>query len=312
MDNLLLAFYKSKRRKEDKGYVKSYKKNLHENIEKLRQSLLDGTVTLSPYSMFYVFVPKKRLICAAQFQDRVLHHAIMNVCEQRFEQNMIDQTCACRKSKGVDYALKLAKSYNFKWYLKLDVVKYFDSINHSLMIKIIERLFKEYPLIELFWKIITSYETRKNTGLPIGNLTSQFNANIFFSILDHLIKEVFKIVGYVRYMDDMILLDDSKERLKETYKRILDFCETKMLLHLHEPILNQCKYGFPFLGYKINHWNMRLTARSKKRFRDKYKFAVRCINNGIWSEREFEMHTEPLLAFLHRAETENLIQSILG
>ena len=206
-DNLNLAFWKARKGKEGIDYVEKYRQFLSYNLGNLSKEIEKGKVTVGNYSYFKVFDPKERLICAAQFSERVLHHALMNVCDPYFEKYQIYDSYASRKHKGTYAAIERAAVYQKKyaWFLKLDVRKYFDSIDHHTLVCLLEQQFKEKKTQTIFRDIIDSYHTQEGKGLPIGNLTSQYFANHYLAISDHFVKEQLKIKAYVRYMDDMVL-----------------------------------------------------------------------------------------------------------
>jgi retron-type reverse transcriptase len=151
------------------------------------------------------------VIHAAPFRDRVLHHAIMNVCEPIFERAQIFDSYACRKGKGTRAALFRAREFarRYPCYLKLDIRKYFHSINHDQLKKTLGRSFKDGELLALFDAIIDGCPMTTGHGLPIGNLTSQFFANHFLAPLDRYLKERLRVPGYIRYMDDFVLWGNS-------------------------------------------------------------------------------------------------------
>jgi retron-type reverse transcriptase len=310
---LELAFYKAQRGKTFKNDVIKFRENLSSNLYMLRRELLDGTFSFGQYNRFTVFEPKKREIYVVPFHERVLHHALINVCNERFEKFQIDQSYACRIGKGVDKAIFKAQEYTkkFKWYLKLDICKYFDSVNHVVIIKTLERLIKDEKVLELFRKIITSYQTSKGCGIPIGNLTSQYIGNVYLSILDHYIKEEIKAKGYVRYMDDFLVFAQSKQQIKEYLFNIECFLKEKLKLTLHQPIINKCEKGISFLGYRVLPDKFRLSQKSKKRFRKKFKVANELLEKGIWSQSEYVRHVETLFAFVQRADTIGFRKKIL-
>ena len=140
---------------------------------------------------FKVYDPKERQICAPPFREQVLHHAMMNICGCFFERFQINHSYACRKGKGTIAAINATKKYTKKydWYLKLDVSKFFDSIHHGVLKQQLLRLFKEKEVLDIFGKIIDSYTTSPERGVPIGNLTSQYFANHYLAALDHFVKE---------------------------------------------------------------------------------------------------------------------------
>lgn len=178
--------------------------------------------------------PKKRLICAASFAERVLHHALMNVCHTFFDNQQINESYATRPNKGTYKAVEKAKyfSKHYKYYLKLDIRKYFDSISHSILLKKLKTIFKDPDLLEIFRQIIESYHSSEGKGLPIGNLTSQYFANFYLAEFDHFIKQTHRIKPYVRYMDDFILWANSPEKLNKILILITNYLQQYLALSL--------------------------------------------------------------------------------
>jgi len=233
-DNLHLAFWKARKAKDGIDYVENYRQFLDFNLNNLSNEISNGAVSVGNYNYFKVFDPKERLICAAQFSERVLHHALMNVCHPYFEKYQIYDSYASRKNKGTYAAIERAAQYqnSHSWFLKLDVRKYFDSINHTILICQLQKMFKEEKLIKTFRDIISSYSTLFGKGLPIGNLTSQYFANHYLAFSDHFVKEKLQVKAYVRYMDDMVLWGNDKSVLIEKGKQLEQFLDEKLQLNL--------------------------------------------------------------------------------
>ena len=303
MDNLRLAYYKAKRGKETKADVYSYANDLHPNLLKLRNSLLCGQICLGEYHYFTIYEPKQRVICAAPFADRILHHAIMNVCHPYFERFQIFDSYASRKDKGQYAALQRAYTFNkaYKWFCKLDIRKYFDSIVHNVLLQLLCQKFKDEKLLALFSKIIDSYTNSPCKGLPIGNLTSQYFANFYLAHADHYIKEDLKVKAYVRYMDDMVFWGKDNEALCQTRDRFAGFIETKLSLEVKPCCLHQTTQGLPFLGYTLFPVYTRLNKQSKKRFLRKIDDYNTKLEEGSWSQQEYASHVVPLIAFTKHA-----------
>ena len=238
-------------------------------------------------TLFTIYEPKERFIGVVPFIDRVMHHAIMNVLEPVFEKQFIFHTYACRKGKGSHKAIKYAfsKAKNCKYFLKLDIKKYFDNIDHQVLKQKLCKIIKDKECLDLLYNIIDSFSTEK--GLPIGNLTSQFFANLYLSELDHFVLEQLKPCGYVRYMDDFVLFENDKDKVKMDLKLIEEFCKIRLFLNLKPFILGKCKDGFSFLGYFINSKNIRLSQNSKKRKKTKLKRINFVFINGFISETKY-------------------------
>lgn len=307
LDNLYLAYWKAKRGKALKQDCIDYAGNVKNNILLLQEHIITGNLDIGHYSYFKIYGPKERVICAASFPERVLHHSIMNICHTTFEKRLIYHTYATRPNKGTHKAVKYAQknTLKHKWYAKLDVKKYFDSINHSVLQKELDRLFKDRALLNIFEKIIASYQIGLGVGLPIGNLTSQYFANYYLSTADHFVIEKLH-TPYLRYMDDMLLFGNNKEALKKQINNFVEFTESELKLNYKEVIINKTQFGVPFLGYRIFYNQIRLNAASKKRFRKKLFAYNNKLNNNIWSEKQYQEHILPLLDFVKFAASRGL------
>lgn len=301
-DNLRLAFHKACRGKRTKSEVLHLRDNLDDELTKLRSELLEGAFVWGPYDSFKVFDPKERLISAAPFRSRVAQHALINICEPVFEAYQIFDSHACRKGKGLDAALRRALSFSRHgdWYLKMDIRKYFDTIDHDVLKGLLSRRFKDKAVIGLFDGIIASYATLPGKGVPIGNLTSQYFANHYLAPLDHFIKEDLRVRRYVRYMDDFVLWSGSKPELIEHNQQIDDFLKERLKLILKPLQINACDRGMTFLGYRIFPDGVGLAKRSRDRFRRKAILYTKFFEAGLWDEAELARHMEPLLAFVRR------------
>lgn len=308
VDNLMLAFCKARRGKQHKREVVEYAQNIGENLLSLRERLIEGSLMLGNYHYFEIFDPKKRMICAAPFEERIVHHAIMNVCKERFERHLIFDTYATREGKGVYAAIDRARAAMLKYpyVAKLDVRKYFDSINHQILKTKLSRLFKDYELLRLLHSIIDSYHTTPASGIPIGNLTSQYFANYYLSDLDHYVKEELRVPAYVRYMDDMLLFADSRAELKVNVEKVKEYLETQLCLNLKPPQISNVNRGISFLGYTLSPHRIALNRRSRLRFVKKFRAYNSMLQNGAWYEGAYVQHIQPLLAFADKAYTLNL------
>lgn len=312
--NLRIAFWKAAKGKQDRQEVITFRGDFEANIEKLRHQLESRKVAVGDYRFFYVHDPKKRLICAASFNERVLHHAVMNVCEAVLDAYAIFDSYACRKGKGGCKAVERAQAFSrkFRWYLKLDISKYFNSVDHRILLNMLERRFKDRDLLGLFETILNTYATRPGKGLPIGNLISQHMANFYLGRLDHWIKEERRIKGYVRYMDDFILWGEKKDLLKKELSHTRVWLKEVLDLELKENIqLNRCDRGIPFVGYRVYSGRVALLPASKRRFVEKFRKYEANYLQGRWSEQDLCRHMEPLVAFTKRADTMGFRANVL-
>ena len=309
-DNLRLAFWKASRGKRAKAEVLRYREDLASELAELRTRLLAGSVDWGPYRTFMIHDPKERLICAAPFGDRVAHHAIMNVAESAFESYQIHDSYACRKGKGLDGALRRAVAFCGQggWFLKLDIRKYFDSIHHETLRVLLQRRLKDPVALDLFDGIIDSYQTIPGRGIPIGNLTSQYFANHYLAVLDHHVKETLRCGRYLRYMDDFVVWDWDKKRLREVHRNVEWFLRDRLKLELKPICLNHCLQGMTFLGYRVYPHRVGLARRSRRRFHKKLRRYQENWDCGVWDEAETARHVDPLLSFVRRADSQGLRQ----
>ena len=314
-DNLCLAFWKAARGKHQRPDVVAFKNRFDENIQKLQNDLLARRPDVGDYRFFQVRDPKPRSICAASFPERVLHHAVMNVCEPVLEAHAVFDSYACRKGKGNRKALDRAQRFSrrFPWYLKLDIRKYFDSIDHADLMDGLARKFKDRDLLHLFRTLLETYYTAPGKGMPIGNLISQHLANFYLSGFDHWVKEDLKIRGYLRYMDDFILFGPDKPYLKAALTQVRVYLAEKLALELKDDIqLNRCAHGIPFIGYRVLPSHIRLSPRSKRRFISKFKEYESKWQSGEWSEADLVRHMEPLIDFTRAAHAGDFRRNVIS
>ncbi len=312
-DNLRMAFLKVHKGKRHTPQVLKFQSNLDENLLVLRRQIQTGLVDVGNYRYFKIYDPKEREICACAFHEQVLHHALMNVCHPYFERQLIFDTYATRPGKGTYAALERAKQFTrqYSWYLKLDVKKFFASIHHEVLMNQLMRLFKDYKLIEIFAKIIDSYEDLDGRGLPIGNLTSQYFANHYLSGLDHFIKEKLRVKAYVRYMDDMVFWSNDKAILKQVFLEVNHFIQSQLNCTLKPQMLNQTKYGVTYLGYRVFPFYLQLSQRSKQRFIKKLSLLDTAYKNGSCSEADCQQKVQSLLAFTQHADASRFRRLVL-
>ena len=298
--NLRLAVWKAAKSKRAKADCRAFLENLNENLAKLRDELLSGSVVIGEYHSFTIHDPKERTICAASFRERVLHHAVMNVCEPVLERAAIYHSYACRKGMGAQAAVRRAGSNARQsgWFLKMDIRKYFDSIDHGVLRGLLARKFKDAGVLDLFDRILASYETAPGRGLPIGNLTSQHFANFYLAPLDRFVKERLQRRCYVRYMDDFVVWGETAAELREVLRQVEDFLTAELKLELKSNVmLNRTERGMDFLGYRIFPDDLRLARRSKRRFASKFRAYEREHEEGVWTELELQQRMTALIAF---------------
>ncbi len=313
LDNLYLAYKKASRGKLRKKEVCQFRNHLDENISLVRKEIVEDNVSVGNYHYFTIHDPKERVICAASFPERILHHAIMNICHDYFDRRLITHTFATRPGKGsyqaLDYAMKAAT--RCKYLAKLDFRKYFDSISHEKLKEIIRKIFKDANLLRLFDRIIDSYNVVEGRGIPIGNLTSQYFANAYLSDMDHWAKEELHLRYYIRYMDDILMGSDDKNELKLKVQEFRDKAFEQLRLNLKPPIINTSNNGVVFLGYRVLPHYYLLSGRSKRRFCSKLSQYERLLEDGVWDQEQYSLHILPLLSFTTHAKSRGFRKSCM-
>jgi RNA-directed DNA polymerase len=298
-ENIRKAYYKARMGKLYKKDVLIFNMNLDRNLFLLQTELIENKVSLGNYHFFTIYDPKERIICAADFRERILHHAIMNVLDLLFEKYQIFDSYACRKNKGTEKAVKRALFFTrkYQYFIKMDIRKYFDSINHVILKKLLRRKIKDKAMLNLLDSIILSYEKSPGCGIPIGNLTSQYFANYYLGFTDRYIKEKLKVKGYVRYMDDMVIWGNNQEILKKQKDDIIKYIKYKLQLEVKLPYSNICIQGVPFLGYLVKPYGIYLQQKSKRRFIRRYLSYLEKYNHNLWDEAEFAEHCRAIIAW---------------
>ncbi|MEY4925786.1 MAG: hypothetical protein RI894_222 [Bacteroidota bacterium] len=300
LDNLYLAYYKARRGKHWKQEVLDFERNLQDHLLALQAELVTGKIAVGDYHYFRIYDPKERQICAASFRERVLHHALMNVCHAHFERYQIHDSYACRVGKGSHAAVIRAREFSKKnrYFAKLDVRKYFETIDHNKLKVALARVFKDQTLLQIFYDGIDAYEIEQNKGVPIGNLTSQYFANHFLAQADHFVKETLSAKYYVRYMDDMVLWHNDLKILNAQVKSLENYLLDVLGCTPKQSVISRVKRGLPFLGYVVWHNKLSLAKRSRKRFLRNMKRLTHDLRHNIITERTYQSKILPILAFL--------------
>jgi len=299
-DNFRSAVGKAMRGKRDRPEVVAFQRDLDHQLAVMAEQVRAGTFPLGRFRQFIRFDPKERVITAPCFPERVLHHAVTNVCEPVFEKWLIDDTFACRAGKGRMAALVRAQQFarRFPFFLKLDIRKYFDSVPHERLLELLARRFKDRPLLDLFGRIVRAFRGGMGRGLPIGSLTSQHLANFYLDRFDRFAKETLRVRGYVRYMDDMALWADDKAELSEALQAAEGFLRDDLRLTLKPtPYINRIEHGMDFLGCRLYRGHMVLSRRNRRRFRRRLAWLERCHRSGQLSERQFQDRMTAMTAF---------------
>lgn len=332
-ENLEKAWKKARKGKTLKNYVISFEKNLKENLLQLRYDLLFHSYQPKPLEVFIIRDPKTRKICKSDFRDRIIHHAICNIIEPVFDKLFIYDSYANRVGKGCFEAIKRYDCFKRKvsrnglliknaknssdvkgWCLKADVYHYFDEVSHETLLNIIRKKIKDERVIWLIKKIINNYETKKSgVGMPLGNLTSQFFANIYLNELDQFVKHELKAKYYLRYVDDFVILHENPRILQEYKESINIFLKEHLKLQLHP---NKCKIipikrGVDLLGFR-NFYYYRLLRRKTIRtiIRKFHNYKIKLDNKEIEYDKVFDTF-QGWMAYAKQSNTYKLRQKII-
>ena len=291
--NLLLSFKQAARGRRGRPSVADFELHLETALPELRAELFEGRYRPGKYVSFTIHDPKKRLISAAPFRDRVAHHALCNLIEPIFEPKFIHDSYANRLNKGTHKALDRLTQYmrRFDYVLSMDVKQFFPSIDHQILLDYLAKYILEPRTLQLCGQIIatgqgvlkdeyemvyfpgdTLFASQRPRGLPIGNLTSQFLANFYLNPFDHFIKRSLKCKGYLRYVDDMLLFSNDKQELMRSRGLALEFlADYRLTVHENSAQLRPTRIGVPFLGFQVFPDHRRLKRRKAIHARRRFK-----------------------------------------
>ena len=331
-ENLYCSAHMASKGRRYRDTVADFNFLLEEEVERLHGELAEKTYCHGKYRLFSVYEPKERGIAAAPFRDRVVHHAVHDVIEPLIDRSFIYHSYACRKGKGTHLAVDKAQSFlrANKYCFHGDIKKYFPSIDHNILKKLVEKKVEDRDLLWLLNEIIDSArqlnksgrqrtenrgqkaeggkQKTEDRGLPIGNLTSQFFANLYLNELDYFVKFSLKFHYHIRYMDDFVIFNNSKEALQELKNKIRGFLETKLNLNMHEgkSQIYQTKKGIKFLGFVLFKDHRRLTSDNVRRFKKRLKRFEYLLDKGEIGLDEVKDSVRAWVAHSKYADTKRL------
>lgn len=292
--NVQKAYNKARKCKRHRKDVLIFTKDKEENLDKVREDILNLAYEPSEYHYFKVYEPKERQIMALPFYDRVVQHAINNVLEPIFDKRFISQSYACRKGKGMHAASDTLKEWLYEWNkyhpdqplyaIKADIHHYFQSIDHAVLKTEIRKVIKDAGVLALLDRIIDHNGNMPDgVGIPVGNLTSQLFANIYLDALDQFIKHELGVEAYIRYMDDFVILSPDKEQLRSWLARIEQFLREELKLEFNpKTTILAAKNGIDFVGYKHRATHRKVRKDSIKRIKRTIK---KCESGKITTEQ---------------------------
>ncbi len=276
IENIFAAWKEFSKGKKSNKDVAEFNLRLEENLFILHEDLVNGRFRLDPYKVSIIQDPKKRTIHIASVRDRVLFQAVHRKLYHVFNSSFIYDVYSSRNQKGTHAGVKRLEVFSRKvsqnftrqaYVLKCDIRKFFDSVDHDKLIRLISGKIQDVKLLIFIQEIIESFNHTPEKGLPLGNVTSQLFANIYMNEFDQFIKHKLKARYYIRYCDDFVILDESKEQLKSHISVIADFLKSEMDLDLHPRKLEIRKIyqGTDFLGYvSLPHYKVLRTSTKKR------------------------------------------------
>jgi retron-type reverse transcriptase len=334
-DNLWAAYTQARRGKRARPAVAAFDYQLERNLFELECELRDGTYTPGAYHHFYIREPKRRKISAAPFRDRVVHHALCNVIMPIFESRFIHNSYACRVGKGTHAALDRAQQYarRFRYVLQGDIVQFFPSVDHMVLRSLLARRIADERVLALIDRILASgagvleseYTVQyfpgdnlltpleRPRGLPIGNLTSQFWANVYLHELDTFVTQELRNGAYVRYADDVLVFGDDKATLHAQREQIAHkLAELRLVLHDRKTQLYPVDTGIPFLGFRLFPTYRRLKRPNVVRFKRRMRGLFGQFAAGALPMDRVHASVHGWVAHARHGSTHRLRQQLLG
>lgn len=293
-ENLHAAYRRARKGKRYRSSILRFGCTREEQLCALRTALLRDVYRHGGYREFVVTDSKKRVIKAASFRDRVVHHAVCHVIEPMLDRGFIYDSYACRTGKGTHAAIRRVEQFIATlqslaphreiYCLQCDISKYFDSVHHELLMECLRRTIHDERTLTLLRDIITSVPQ----GIPIGNLTSQLFANAYLNVFDHFVKRELRARYYIRYMDDFLILRWEKFALHDDKERIARFLRERLRLTLHprKAEVFPIRHGIDFLGYVVRAGKRSLRASTVRRFLKKLRWRERAVARGASTEQE--------------------------
>ena len=330
--NLLRAFERAQAGKRRHGVVTRFRMNLEKELLLMQRELASGTYVFGDYLAFSIVDPKPRLISAAPFRDRVLHHAFCNLVGPVLERGMIFDSYANREGKGTHQAILRYQHFSrrYAYALKADVRKFFPSIDHEILKGLLARKIGCRDTLHWLGRIIdhsnpqepmqvyfpgddlfTPFQRRR--GLPIGNLCSQLFANFYLDGLDHFVKEKLRCPAYVRYVDDFVLLDQDQDKLRHWHEQIERYLfSLRLQLHAQKTQTLPVSQGHSFLGHRIFPGVRLLRSANLRRFRKRNRQQLALLDRGMLDEAGYAQRLTSWVAHASFSHTALLQEKIFS
>ncbi len=326
-ENLLAAWERTAKGRTRQHDVIAFRADLEPKLIEIQESLMRRTYATGPYHRFLVFEPKRREIASLPLKDRVVQHALVQVIEPIFEARMIDQSFACRVGKGVHrgadlvqrYLREVKRDHGRVHVLKADIARYFPSISHDALKRIVRRHVRCADTLWLIDSIIDSAAGPKDLtprGIPIGNLTSQLFANVYLNELDQFVRHVLLEPRFARYMDDFVIVHHDKAHLHQARREIEDFLWAELGLRTNSKTqvfaVGDGGRALDFLGYRIWPTHRLLRKDSVNRMRRRMRRMQTLYHRGLMTWDEIDAVIMSWIGHARHADTWNLRTKVLG
>ncbi len=316
---MLNAYERAAKNKHKCKEIITYEFDLANNITTTLKQLYAGVYKVGLYRQFKIYEPKERIIQSLPFRDRIVQQwYVEEFIKPIFVPKFIQDSYACLENKGVHRGVKKLNKYMYEYYkinkkfyiLKCDVSKFFYSINKKKLYEIIERYVKDKAFLKLTKDLIC--HDKSQVGIPIGNYTSQYFANIYLNELDHFVKEKLRIKYYVRYMDDFVLLLKDKGECKIILEQIKEFLDKELGLKLNKKTnYFKCNQGVNFCGYKIFTTHIILKKENKKKIKNKIKHWNKLYHKKELDLRETTLKLNSWIGHAQNADTFFLVNKMI-
>ena len=333
-ENLYKAFVRARKGKRGQEEIAMFERNLEPELFQIQASLIDNSYRPGGYFSFYRTEAKRRLISAAPFRDRVVHHALVSVMEPLFEQRFIFDSYANRKGKGTHRALDRATHYLRRntYSLQCDVRQFFPSIDHVILKTMLAKVISDEKVLWLAGQIIDTgvgvldeeydmhwfaednlLSANRPRGLPIGNLTSQFWANVYLNELDQFIKRQLKSHCYLRYVDDILLFENDKTVLHGWRDAIIQFLASlRLTIHEEAAPVRPVNEGLPFLGFILYPDHRRLKPARGIEFRRRFRQKLQACSAGELEREKVTLSVQGWVAHAQHGDTWGLRRAVLS
>lgn len=323
LENLFSAWDEFKKGKQQKPDVLIFERHLEDNIFLLHEELSTKTYKHQGYHTFHVYDPKFRVINKAVVRDRVVHHLLFRYLEPIFQPTFIYHSYSCQKGKGVHMGVdhveralrKASKNYTKTiWSLKLDIKKFFASVDHEVLLTLIKKKVKEPDVLYLIEHIIRSFSVPGllGKGMPIGNLTSQIFANVYLSELDYFAKHTLREHYYFRYADDFLFLHSNRAHLEKVKSAIEHFVSKRLCLTIHpnKIVFRTLQQGIDWLGYILRPHYRILRTSTKQRVFKKIRHKVQEYNQEMIDDFSLAQSIQSYLGLLSHCHSHEVRQHL--